>query len=139
MGYVKLQQVMNPTIERTRCYSRSIEDKGTINTTGEIFDIVPLQINPRSVSHTLENLGQVKAHLEDETNDVKITSGIEKNKNMTSLKQQELNLILWQSNTCLLVQCKFVPQELYANDIYLEMDVQVDVRRPDIESGRVWK
>lgn len=78
MGYVKLQQVMNPTIERTRCYSRSIEDKGTTNITRVIFHIGPLQINLISVNHTLDNLGQVKACVEDETNNVKITAEIEK-------------------------------------------------------------
>lgn len=64
-----------------------IEDRGTIKTPGEIFHLGPLQINLISVNHTLENLGQVKAHLEDETNKVKITlQGLKKNKNMHSLK-----------------------------------------------------
>lgn len=62
---------MNPTIERKICYSWS-EDKGTIKITGKIFHIRPPQINLINVNR-LENLGQVKAHLEDEMNKVKIT------------------------------------------------------------------
>lgn len=74
MGCVKLEQVMNLTKDGKRYYSRSIEDKGTIKITAQILHIEPPKIN---VNHTLENLRQVKEHLEDETNSQHNFAGIE--------------------------------------------------------------
>lgn len=45
---------MNVTIEAKRYYSRSMEDKGTINIIREIFNIEPPKISLINVNHVLE-------------------------------------------------------------------------------------
>ena len=70
MAWVKLEQVMNVTLEGRRYYLRSRDDKRTIKVTEEIFHIKYPKIHLININHTLENL---KEHLEDETNKVKKT------------------------------------------------------------------
>lgn len=74
MVCVKIEQVMNVTIERKRYYSRSTEDKGTIKITREIFYTEPPKINLINVNYTLKQLRQVKEHLKNETHKVIITT-----------------------------------------------------------------
>lgn len=72
MGCVKLEQIMNVTIEGKGYYLSSTEGEGTIKITREMFHTEPPKINLININHALENLRQVRKHLEDVTKKVKI-------------------------------------------------------------------